>query len=141
MSTSGCTLWAVRTNALPTTHNPLGYNSRVRNAKLLLPVMALLLVPETRAANPELLDNPWSARWIAVPEAPAFDYGVYHFRFGGAGFPAGPDPAVFRKAEAGLRGHSSSQRENRRQPGFHEGEFIWHNQRRGLPAGVSKITF
>jgi hypothetical protein len=42
--------------------------------------MALLLVPETRAANPELLDNPWSARWIAVPEAPAFDYGVYHFR-------------------------------------------------------------
>src|SRR5712691_5826707 len=22
----------------------------------------------------------WTARWISVPDAPAFDYGVYHFR-------------------------------------------------------------
>jgi hypothetical protein len=30
--------------------------------------------------NPELLTRQWSARWITVPKAPAFDYGVYHFR-------------------------------------------------------------
>jgi hypothetical protein len=24
--------------------------------------------------------NPWTAQWIAVPDSPAFDYGVYHFR-------------------------------------------------------------
>src|SRR5215216_6561705 len=30
--------------------------------------------------NPELLTRQWSARWIAVPNASPFDYGVYHFR-------------------------------------------------------------
>jgi alpha-L-rhamnosidase len=30
--------------------------------------------------NPELLTKTWSARWIAVPNASPFDYGVYHFR-------------------------------------------------------------
>jgi alpha-L-rhamnosidase len=30
--------------------------------------------------NPELLTRAWSARWIAVPDASPFDYGVYHFR-------------------------------------------------------------
>ena len=30
--------------------------------------------------NPELLTKQWSARWIAVPNASPFDYGVYHFR-------------------------------------------------------------
>jgi hypothetical protein len=30
--------------------------------------------------NPELLTHPWSAEWIAVPDASPFDYGVYHFR-------------------------------------------------------------
>jgi alpha-L-rhamnosidase len=30
--------------------------------------------------NPDLLAKAWSARWIAVPNASPFDYGVYHFR-------------------------------------------------------------
>ena len=30
--------------------------------------------------DPNFLTRPWSARWIAVPGASAFDYGVYHFR-------------------------------------------------------------
>jgi alpha-L-rhamnosidase len=30
--------------------------------------------------SPELLTKAWSARWIAVPNASPFDYGVYHFR-------------------------------------------------------------
>lgn len=32
------------------------------------------------AINPDLLSKAWSARWIAVPGASHFDYGVYHFR-------------------------------------------------------------
>ncbi len=32
------------------------------------------------AANPELLTQRWSAQWIAVPGAPAREFGVYHFR-------------------------------------------------------------
>ncbi|HZB44282.1 MAG TPA: hypothetical protein VE360_03520, partial [Pyrinomonadaceae bacterium] len=30
--------------------------------------------------NPELLHRQWTARWVAVPEAPPEGYGVYHFR-------------------------------------------------------------
>lgn len=30
--------------------------------------------------RPELLQKAWTAQWIAVPGAPAHDYGVYHFR-------------------------------------------------------------
>ena len=30
--------------------------------------------------NPQLLDHAWPASWIAHPTAPAFDYGVFHFR-------------------------------------------------------------
>ena len=30
--------------------------------------------------NPELLTKQWSAKWIAVPGASPFEYGVYHFR-------------------------------------------------------------
>lgn len=30
--------------------------------------------------NPDLLRNTWSARWITVPNAQPFAYGVYHFR-------------------------------------------------------------
>jgi alpha-L-rhamnosidase len=39
------------------------------------PLIALPLV-----WRQDLLRRPWSARWIAVPGASAFDYGVYHFR-------------------------------------------------------------
>jgi hypothetical protein len=31
-------------------------------------------------ANPDLLTERWAARWISVPGASPFDYGVYHFR-------------------------------------------------------------
>src|SRR5436305_13216075 len=34
----------------------------------------------TDKINPELLYRPWSARWIAPPDAPPTAYGVYHFR-------------------------------------------------------------
>jgi alpha-L-rhamnosidase len=30
--------------------------------------------------DPGLLTRPWRARWISVPGASSFDYGVYHFR-------------------------------------------------------------
>lgn len=30
--------------------------------------------------NPDLLTKSWSARWITMPNASPFDYGVYHFR-------------------------------------------------------------
>ncbi|NOZ57449.1 MAG: alpha-L-rhamnosidase, partial [Calditrichaeota bacterium] len=30
--------------------------------------------------NPELLRHKWSARWVAYPDGPAHDYGVFHFR-------------------------------------------------------------
>src|SRR5690606_32519522 len=30
--------------------------------------------------NPTLLKGKWSAKWIACPDAPQRDYGVYHFR-------------------------------------------------------------
>ncbi len=61
-------------------HQSLGYNSRVIKANSLFPALLLALLPSPGATNPELLDRTWSARWIAVPDAPAFDYGVYHFR-------------------------------------------------------------
>ncbi|MCL5744568.1 MAG: alpha-L-rhamnosidase N-terminal domain-containing protein [Acidobacteria bacterium] len=48
--------------------------------KLSILAFALAILPSMRAANPELLRNSWSARWIAVPDAPASDFGVYHFR-------------------------------------------------------------
>ncbi|MBS1872638.1 MAG: family 78 glycoside hydrolase catalytic domain [Acidobacteria bacterium] len=32
------------------------------------------------AANPELLTNSWSARWITAPGATRTEFGVYHFR-------------------------------------------------------------
>ncbi len=35
---------------------------------------------ETPQINPDLLNKPWSAKWISVPGAPPFNYGVYHFR-------------------------------------------------------------
>ena len=41
---------------------------------------ALIAAAPLAAANPELLTQPWSAQWVAVPGASAYDYGVYHFR-------------------------------------------------------------
>ena len=35
---------------------------------------------QTPRPNPELLKKLWSARWISVPTADPFGYGVYHFR-------------------------------------------------------------
>ncbi len=49
--------------------------------KLSLSVALLLcLVAPLAAGNPDLLTKPWTARWLSVPGAPPFDYGVYHFR-------------------------------------------------------------
>ena len=48
--------------------------------KLPLALLALALASQAPATNPELLNRVWSAQWIAVPDAPTFDYGVYHFR-------------------------------------------------------------
>ncbi len=42
--------------------------------------MRLLLAALLFAVNPELLHIRWPAQWITVPDAPPFDYGVYHFR-------------------------------------------------------------
>jgi len=42
-------------------------------------VFAFAAVP-LWGSNPELLSKPWSAQWIAAAGAPAFDFGVYHFR-------------------------------------------------------------
>ncbi|HMB89799.1 MAG TPA: hypothetical protein VKP65_03070, partial [Rhodothermales bacterium] len=33
-----------------------------------------------RAINPDLLQLPWSAQWIAHPTASGTDFGVFHFR-------------------------------------------------------------
>ena len=30
--------------------------------------------------NPELLGRPWKAKWIASPEGPRREFGVFHFR-------------------------------------------------------------
>jgi hypothetical protein len=43
---------------------------------LITPLVAL----RAAAAPPLVYQGIWTAQWIAVPHAPAFDYGVYHFR-------------------------------------------------------------
>jgi alpha-L-rhamnosidase len=45
------------------------------------------------AQNPELLTGRWSARWITIPGASPYDYGVYHFR---RSFELPSKPASFR---------------------------------------------
>jgi alpha-L-rhamnosidase len=50
--------------------------TRVLWLTLLLTSPALAQAP----VNPRLLAQKWPAQWIAVPGAPPFDYGVYHFR-------------------------------------------------------------
>jgi alpha-L-rhamnosidase len=42
--------------------------------------LVLLLVLRAGAANSVEIAEAWTARWISLSEAPAFDYGVYHFR-------------------------------------------------------------
>jgi hypothetical protein len=42
----------------------------------LLPALAAA----QNAANPQLAERAWSARWISTPQASPFDFGVYHFR-------------------------------------------------------------
>lgn len=42
--------------------------------------LAVLLVLRAAAANSLEVADAWTARWISVPDAPPFDYGVYHFR-------------------------------------------------------------
>jgi alpha-L-rhamnosidase len=44
----------------------------------LFAIMAFYL--PAQSINPSILNKQWSAFWIAVPGAPAKDYGVYHFR-------------------------------------------------------------
>jgi alpha-L-rhamnosidase len=36
--------------------------------------------PYSRSINPDLLTREWAAKWIAAPDEPASDYGVYLFR-------------------------------------------------------------
>jgi hypothetical protein len=45
-----------------------------------MPFIPVLLVLAAAQINPDLLNKAWSAKWISVPGAPPFDYGVYHFR-------------------------------------------------------------
>jgi len=39
-----------------------------------------LLAQNTKLINPALLKSNWSANWIAAPNSPSKEYGVYHFR-------------------------------------------------------------
>ena len=50
--------------------------TRVLWLTVLLTYPALAQAP----VNPRLLAASWPARWIAAPQTPPFDYGVYHFR-------------------------------------------------------------
>jgi alpha-L-rhamnosidase len=43
-------------------------------------LLSLFTFLSASAANPELLRQAWSARWIKAPGAPRSEYGVYHFR-------------------------------------------------------------
>ena len=45
----------------------------------LLDVSAAALAARAQTGA-DLLRSVWTARWISAPDAPAFDYGVYHFR-------------------------------------------------------------
>ncbi|MCF8225961.1 MAG: alpha-L-rhamnosidase [Bacteroidales bacterium] len=49
---------------------------------LLMPVLLKThgqVIPDPEV-NPDLLTNHWTASWVTVPGAPAYDYGVYYFR-------------------------------------------------------------
>src|SRR5581483_4739785 len=41
---------------------------------------AMLVLSALCSAAPDLATTRWKAKWIAADDAPAFDYGVYHFR-------------------------------------------------------------
>jgi len=53
-----------------------------KNIILILYVSAIFRngVAQTADINPDLLSKPWTAKWIAVADAPDNEYGVYHFR-------------------------------------------------------------
>ena len=43
--------------------------------------LSLIIFPfKTKSQNNDLLSKPWKASWIAVPDQPLHDYGVYQFR-------------------------------------------------------------
>src|SRR5918995_620500 len=46
--------------------------------RLLHALVVSVVAASTVHAEP--ITRTWTARWISVPEAPPFDYGVYHFR-------------------------------------------------------------
>ncbi|MGA2327993.1 MAG: hypothetical protein ABSH05_17075 [Bryobacteraceae bacterium] len=54
------------------------HNRTIDTAKPI--ALVLLLASGLPAADADLLTKPWQARWISVPGAPPFDYGVYLFR-------------------------------------------------------------
>ena len=43
-------------------------------------LLSALASPCAPAIHPDLLTKVWTAQWVAMPDAPPFDYGVYHFR-------------------------------------------------------------
>jgi alpha-L-rhamnosidase len=45
-----------------------------------LPALVVLVVATAASGGAELRPVTWTARWISLPGAPPFDYGVYHFR-------------------------------------------------------------
>ena len=65
--------------------NP-GYNKKAHctmSIKLLLPLLLLsaqIIFAQNVSVNPDLLNNYWPARWLAHPNAPATQFGVFHFR-------------------------------------------------------------
>lgn len=65
----------------------------MRTSLFLVPVITFCMITATASAwdrryppvepgliNPKLLVERWTAGWIAVPDAPPYEYGVYHFR-------------------------------------------------------------
>ncbi|MBK0379786.1 alpha-L-rhamnosidase-related protein [Mucilaginibacter segetis] len=53
---------------------------KYKAAVLALLCFLLLQNAWAQTVNTLLLDHPWKAQWITVPDAPAKSYGVYHFR-------------------------------------------------------------
>jgi hypothetical protein len=47
---------------------------------LWLPIFLISSALAQAPVNPRLLAARWPAQWIAAPQTPPFDYGVYHFR-------------------------------------------------------------
>ena len=67
------------------------HNRRVEHAGLKMSLIRLVLfilaiglspinVSNGQMVNPELLSRPWRSKWIACPQGPRREFGVYHFR-------------------------------------------------------------